>query len=198
MIEVEIRGPIAKKEYDRLIKLLKTAGQDFLSEKRILVDYSKGNIEDRTIDVRLKQKNNVPEISVKIGRAGDWSAREEMETKLAPGEFSNAVKMFAALGYTKGTVCMRELAHANYGGARITLADPGEDLFYYEAEIIVKNPVEAEEAKQKLAQLAKTLKLPVWGQNEMFAFIKKLDERVNYEYDYSIHGPDHFREKFGI
>jgi adenylate cyclase class IV len=201
MIEVEIRGPIAKKEYDKLKKLLSTAGENFRTEKRMFIDYSKGGdggIEKRTLDVRLKQKGKVAEISIKKGPAGDWSEREEVEVKLASGEFSNMVRAFALLGYAKGVVCMRDMVHARYGGADFTLADPGEDLFYYEAEVVVQNPTDAAEAKARLTALAKKMKLPVWGQNEMFAFIHQLNERVNYVYDYKTDGPDHFKERFGI
>jgi len=197
MIEVEIRGPIAKKEYEKIKALLLGIG-DARAEKRILIDYSAESIERRTLDVRLKQKGDVPEISIKRGPAGDWTEREEIETKLAPGEFSNAVRMFAALGFVRGTVCVRDMLHASYGGANFTLVDPGDDLFYYEADIVVKDPDAAREAKKTLETLAKKMKLPIWGQNEMFAFIRELDRRVNYVYDYGVQGPEHFKEKFGI
>lgn len=203
MIEVEIRGPLSKEHYGKLKKLLEGSGENPRCEKRIFIDYSTGlegdSLENRTLDVRLKQKNDIPEIVIKKGKKGDWTTREELVTTLAPGEFSNGVSILAALGYTKGMVCVRDMLHARYGGAEFSLVDTGEDtLCYYEAEIVVDDPVQAEEAKQKLETLVKKLKLPVWNQNEMFAFIRKLNDTVNYMYDHDTHGKEHFREKWGI
>jgi len=199
MIEVEIRGPINKKKFDELKELFTQAAENVHDEKRVLIDYSPDGLEERTLDIRLKQKGNIPEICIKTGTAGNWGEREEIVTKLAPGEFSNAVKVFAAFGYKKGIVCVREMLHCKYGGANFTLVDPGdEDLYFYEADFEVNDPVAAKEAKAKLEQLARTLKLPIWNDKEMFAFIRKLNETVNYQYDFESHGADHFKDKFGI
>ncbi len=199
MIEVEIRGPLSEKDFLRMKELLEAGGGNPRTEKRIFIDYSSGPVETRTLDVRLRLRNDAPEICIKRGKPGNWTEREEIVTGLAPGEFSNAVKTLAALGHTKGMVASRELMHASYAGVEFTLADPGDhDMYYYEAEMIVQNPTEAKEAKQLLEKIAKNLKLPVWTAPDMHSFINKLNERVNYLYDYDTDGPEHFREKFGI
>ncbi len=198
MIEVLIRGPLARKDYVRIKKLLETAGDGVRTEKRIVVDYSREPYESRTIAISLKQKNDVPVVVVKTGKSSDFVVREEHEVALQKGEFTNAVKLFASLGYMKALVCVRESFHARYGGAEFKLVDPGEDLFYYEAEMLVKTGSEATEAKQKLEVLARNLKLPVFGQGEMLTFINALDKRASYVYDYAEQGAEHFREKFGI
>lgn len=203
LIEVEIRGPLPEARYKKICETLKHSGQNVRTEHRILIDYSTGlatdTFENRTVDIRLRLKNDIPEIVVKRGKAGDWSAREEIITTLAKGEFSNAVKTFAALGYTKGMVCVREILHASYGGAEFSIADPGsDDLYYYEAEITASTDDEVKEARSKLDVLARKFGLPIWNEKEMFAFIRKLNESVNYKFDYDIDGPDHFKKKFNI
>lgn len=202
MIEVEICGPVAKKEYTKLNTLLKTAGENFHAEKHICVEYllaqtASSDIAD-VLALSLEQKNSGPEIRIKKRRSGEHVRPEETSTVLAHGEFSHAVKMLSALGYTKGMVSMREHVCARFGGADFTLTDPGEDFFYYKAQITAHNPTEVAEAQQKLASLAKKLKLPIWGQNEMFSYMKRLNERVNYLYDYEVQGAEHFTEKFGV
>ena len=182
MIEVEIRGPLPKKTYDSLKKLFSTAGENPRFEKRVSVEYSE--------DLTLRQKNNSPEIVVRKDK--------EFFAKFKEGEFSNAVKVLAMLGHKKGMVSARDLLHVKYGGAEFTLSDAVEDSFFYEAMISAKDPISAKEAKRKLETLAKNLKLPIWTDNDMFVFISKLNKRVNYVYDYDVHGLEHFKEKFKI
>ena len=184
MIEVAIKGPLPQKTYAQITKLLTTAGEKARLEKRVFVDYPAG--------ISLRGKNDTADIVLK-------RKDSEIVTTLARGEFSNAVALLASLGKTKGTVVERNFFTAKYGGAVFTLVDTGEDgLAYYEALIVVKDPTTAKEAEAKLALLAKKLKLPVWSQSDMFGFMKRLDEKVNYEYDYGVQGADYFKNKFGI
>ena len=184
MIEVAIKGPLPQKTYTQLIKLLTTAGDKVRAERRVFVDYPAG--------LSLRGKNDTADIVLK-------TKESEVVTSLAKGEFSNAVVLLASLGKIKGVVVERNFFTAKYGGAVFTLVDTGEDgLTYYEALIVVKDPMGAKEAEAKLSELAKKLKLPVWSQSDMFGFMKRLDEKVNYEYDYSVQGADYFKNKFGI
>ena len=193
MIEAEIRGPVAKKEYEKLKRLLETAGEHLYSGYHIDLAYADKGYNNR--EVRLEYKNGVARIFVRIGRVGE---REEIETKLADGEFSGAVKMFAELGYKKGTVTAQKVFAARYGGALFSLYDPDGESMHYEAVISVQNPTEAKEAKQKLEKLARNFKLPLWSTLDMLEFGKRLHQSLNSMYDYDTDGPEHFKNKFGL
>lgn len=193
MIDVEIRGPVAKKEYDKLFKTLTTAGDGQYLGHQIALTYSDKGHNNR--EVRIEHKNGTAKIFVAVGKTG---AREEIVTQLASGGFSDAVKMFAELGYKKGTVTVQKVFSANYGGARFSIYGSDGDAVYYEAVITTKGPTEAKEAKGKLEKLARNFKLPMWTPLHMLEFMRRLHETLNYMYDYSVDGPNYFKNRFEI
>lgn len=70
-IEIEIRGPLSKKEFKDLIRFFDAKGEKITEKNRILIDYStflKGGVKDRQKDIRLRVTNGTPEIIVKIGK----------------------------------------------------------------------------------------------------------------------------------
>ena len=190
MIDVEIRGPVAKKEYEYLKKIL--GGENVLREKRALVTYMGEHFHAFT-DLEIQSGENSKMV------LKNQKTRTETVLTLTPNQFSKSVSFCAELGYTKGTATIREFFCANYGGAYFSLVDPVEsDALYYEAVITVNDPTAAKEAKKKLESLARKFKLPIWGNLEMLSFFEKLNKQASYVYDYSIHGPDHFKDRFGI
>lgn len=192
MIDVEIRGPLSKKDYERVRKLLENAGADVRSEKRISLDYS----NDPRVHVELQYKNGTPRIVIERGVVG---AREEIVTRLEADQLDQALSLMAFFGYTKGVVVAEDVLHASYGGADFMLLDSGdESVYHYEASISATDPTLAREGKEKLEKLARNLRLPIWNDKEMYAFTRKLTETVNYMYDYDTDGAGHFKDKFGI
>ena len=192
MIDVEIRGPVAKKEYEYLKKHLENSGEHIFREKRATIVYTGEHFHAFT-DIELSSGQQAKLI------LKDLRARTETVLALLPGQFTKSVELCAKLGYLKGSVSVREVLCAQYGGAYFTLVDPLEnDALYYEASIHAKDPVSAKEAKKKLEALAKKFKLPIWGNLEMTSFLEKLNKQASYLYDYSVHGATHFYDRFGI
>lgn len=193
MIEVEIKGPLSKKDYERIKKLLFTATEGSICEHRVAVSYRDRGFNDRA--VRLEQKNGAPRIVVETGKTGE---RRELLVRLAQNGFSDGATFLAELGYKKGSISAQEVCTSSYGGALFSLIDPGEDIFYYEALIVAQDPTEAKEAKQRLEKLAKQLKLPVWTPLDMLAFLRKLGESTQRSFDFDADGAEYFKTKFGI
>lgn len=193
MIEVEIKGPVSKKDYVRLKKLLGTATEGAICEKRVTVSYRDRGFNNR--GVRIEEKNGSPRIVIETGRIGE---RTELPVRLEQGSFSDGVACLAELGYKKGAVSAQEVCTSSYGGALFSLVDPGEDIFYYEAVIVAHDPTEAQEAKQKLDKLAKQLKLPVWTPLDMLAFLRKLEATTQTSFDFDTDGAGYFKTKFGV
>ncbi len=192
MIDIEIRGPVAKKEYEKLKKHLAVAGEDVRQEKRVSVRY-KGIDAGVLADMEVREGEH-PRMILK-----DRRHDREVVLTLAPGQLAQAITFCASLGYAKGEVFVREVFSARYGGAYFSLVDPLEnEVYYYEASMAVNDPVEAAEAKEKLEQMAKKFKLPRWTEPEMQSFFGSLSRRVNYTFDFAEHGAEHFKEKFGI
>ncbi len=192
MIDVEIRGPVAHKEYGKLKKLLSTAGEDVVSEKRVSIVY-------KGIDAGV-----LADMEIRVGATSKLVLRDrrnDRETVLAlsSGQLAQAVTFCASLGYMKGEVSVREVFSARYGGAQFQLVDPLEDeAYYYEAAMTAHDPAGVKECKKKLETLARKFKLPMWTEPEMASFFGALGKRSNYEYDFATHGANHFSDTFGI
>lgn len=192
MIEVEIRGPVAQKEYEKLHQILVSAGEHAYTGYHIMIEYTDRGYNDR--EVRLECKNGISKIFIRVGKTG---SREEVVTELSPDAFSDGVRMLAELGYKKAKVTEQKVFSARYGGALFSLYDP-DGAVYYEAVITAGNPTEAKEAKAKLEKLARNFKLPIWTPLHMLEFKRRLHETMVSLYDYDIDGSDYFRKKFQI
>ncbi|MBP6884706.1 MAG: hypothetical protein KBC17_02685 [Candidatus Pacebacteria bacterium] len=194
MIDVEIRGPLPKKEYERLEKKFKKVQNSTRSEYRVSVTYKDRGFNNR--EARLIHKNGLT--TLHIHTAGKIDDRDEIKVDLGERQFSNAVEMLAELGYKKGTVIVEHALIAHFGGTTITLFDPDDSLCHYEAYSVAKNPTEVKEERQKLEKLARTLRLPIWSILDMQAFLHKLNKSITSEYDYDVDGAKYFKDKYGL
>ena len=77
-IEVEIRGPLTKREYLNLERFLKKNGRFVQKKDRVLIDYSSESLESRENDIRLRVTNKIPEIVIKTGKLGGSDERREI------------------------------------------------------------------------------------------------------------------------
>ena len=192
MIDVEIRGPVAKKEFEYLKNILEKSGEHIYREKRATVLFI-GEYPNGFVDIEISSGKDSQIVQK------DHKARTERVLPISGVPFTTLVSFCVALGYTKGTVTVRDVLCAKYGGAYFTLVDPLEnEALYYEASITAKDPTSAKEAKKKLESLARKFKLPIWGVQEMTSFFERLNKQSSYTYDAKIHGEDHFAERFGI
>ena len=192
MIEVEISGPIAKKDYEKVKKLLIGAGEGVHTETQVELSYSDKGYNNR--EVKIENKDGA-RICINTGKMGE---RKSKITALADNAFSDGVEMLAELGYRKGIVLAHDVFLCSYGGAEFTLFEPFDESYHYHASIFSKNPTEAKEAKQKLEKLSRNLKLPIWTRNDMLTFLEQLNKKERYVYDYEKDGQNYFKEKFGI
>ena len=192
MIDVEIRGPVAKKEFEYLKNILEKSGEHLYREKRAIVLFM-GEYPNGFVDLEISSGKDAQIVQK------DHRTKTENIIPAQGVSFKTLVSFCTALGYTKGTVTVRDVLCAKYGGAYFTLVDPLEnDALYYEATISVKDPTSSKEAKKKLESLARKFKLPIWGTQEMISFFERLNKQSSYTYDAKIHGEDHFAERFGI
>ncbi len=192
MIDVEIKGPVAKKEYEYLKKTLEGGGENIFREKRVSILYV-GEHANAFTDIEISSGKN-SQIVLK-----DHKNHKEIKLSLEPDQFCKAIEFCVGLGHTKGNASVFEFFSANYGGAYFELVDSLEtDTLYYSAVVSAGDPTSAKEAKKKLEILARKFKLPIWGNLEMISFFEKLNKQANYVYDYKVHGLNHFNDKFGI
>ncbi len=167
--EIEVRGVLVNGEYEALEGKLKSEGTFVKRFDRLLLAYScieKGS----SLDVRCRLTGEEPELIVKIGEQGS-TKREEISVRLKEGEFLNAVRFMASVGYPRGMMALRSSERYIFGGVEFTLvrpfvpgAKPDERRIhssYYEAEISA-GEADSEGAKAKIFGAIKSLKLTVF------------------------------------
>ena len=133
-IEIEIRGPLSKEKFKDLASFFDKEGKKITEKSRILIDYStflEGGVKDRQKDIRLRVTNGIPEIIVKIGSWGGTEQRKELSILTGSGQFDTLVQIFAALGFIKGILCVRNSKVYEYKNTEFALVKmPGPNYYY--------------------------------------------------------------------
>lgn len=201
-IEIELRGPLSKKEYVKLEKFFKQKGRFKLNKERILIDYSmfilSEGLEKRTNDIRLRVTNKIPEIVVKIGKMGGAESRKEISILTSKGDFDKLVQLFAVLGLTKGMLCIRRSRVYMYKEIEFTLVEVPGHSFYFEAEKLISSEENKENAQEEVKQLCHELGLKLFDDKRLFAYIKKLNEEANEIFDFKNYKENYFKDRFDL
>ncbi len=197
-IEIEIRGPITKKEYDDLIFKFEKEGKKTGEKDRVLIDYSTGEIENRKKDIRLRDTNGIPEIMIKLGAWGATDQREEISVLAQPKQFDSLVKAFAALGYKKGVLCHRKTKVFEYQGIEFALVEVPNHSYYFEAEKMVDENEDKDKATQEILSVCQDLGLRSFGKKEFFDYIRQLNDEANEIFEAEKQPKDYFKNRFNI
>ena len=177
-IEIELRGPLTKIGYRRLISFFKKEAE-FVKEmkrKSFLFD-----IKDQTIDLKVRTTDGVPEIVLK---KGFWGAkrREEILLPIRANTEESAIRLFALLGFSKGGIAVRESHIFNYHGIEFSVVKCPKGVYYYEAEFISNKKTANPE--RHIEGVLKSLDLKIWSDKEFLGFLKvcnKINKRFHHK-----------------
>lgn len=201
-IEVELRGPLTKEDYDRLNNFFDQKAENKATKKRILVDYTTciegEDIRNRNIDIRARITNEIPEIIIKIGKWKGSDVRKEISVLLQKGQFSNLVQAYAALGYKKGILCVRNSMIYNYNNIEFALVEVPGHSYFFEAEIVASSEVEIKTVQNKIEEACKELGLNLFSDTDWFNYIETLNKEANTLFDIDKDGEDYFIKKYGV
>lgn len=201
-IEIEFRGPLTKDEYSRLNKYLKLNGSFKQSKERISIDYSvfipKEGLEGRNNDIRLRVTNKIPEIIVKIGKMGGAENRKEISVLANQGDFDKLIQIFAAIGLTRGILCVRKSKVYEYKGIEFTLVEVPNHSFYFEAEKLISSNINKSHAQQYIRKICKELNLKLFNNKTLFSYIKKLNKEANEVFDFENYKENFFKNRFHL
>ena len=199
-IEVEMRGPLPKDKHEHVEQFLKQNGKLKKSIKRLLIDYSDflpdSNIRNRRLDVRARVTDGEPEMIIKLGKWGGTESRKQISSKLEKGEFLNLVETYAALGHTKGILCVRHKTIYTIDGIDFDIVEIPKHSLEFEAEIEVDSENDVKDAKQKISALCTKLGLSFYTDEQWYKRIEQLDKEANMVYDFENHGLEFLEEKF--
>ncbi len=166
MNEVELRGTISLKEYERLKYTFEKEGTVLGSSRLFSIMYSGLDLTNE-VDLRCRITNKIAELVVKTGQQ-DSSSREETTFKFDKNEFLNVVTLLSKLGYNKGVGGIRVSERYVYKNVEFSLVKPialksGKTLdknLYYEAEILAKKGY-VNDARLKIIKTLQALRLTV-------------------------------------
>jgi len=201
IIEVEMRGPLSESQLLSLSRILPLKGKFVERKERVLIDYStlmqKEAIEDRKVDIRLRNTNNVSEIIIKTGSWGASDIRREYSVK-SDSSFDTLVQVYLLLGYTKGVLCVRNIDVYKYSGIEIAIVEVPGHSYFFEAEIELTEEEGVEVAQDKLREVLKSLDLKVYSDSGYFDYIATLNEDANIVFDARKESEHYFANTFSI
>lgn len=158
--EVEIRGPLTEREYQRLLRFLRKKAQLLKEGEQTVIFF-----EMRRHAMNLKKDHKAERIVLKLG---EWQKgnREEIEVSLRKGQFDNALKLLKGLGFTRGYRIPAFRQDFLYQGVQVSLKTKAVIGTHYEMETLAVSQLEAEEKKRHLLAVARSLKIKVWSEAE--------------------------------
>jgi predicted adenylyl cyclase CyaB len=200
--EIEVRGPLTEEQYHTLSKKLEAEGEFVTKKDRVLIDYSTfltgEELEGRKKDIRLRVTNKQPEIIVKLGGWGGNEQREELSVLTHEGSFDTLVKIFNAMGYSKGMLCVRNSNVYNYKGVEFALVEIPDHCYTYEAEKVVSSDADKDTATTEVQKVCEELGLQQYSDQEFYDFVKKLNEEANEVFEFMNYTEGYFKERFDL
>ena len=201
-IEVELRGPLTEEYYNQLNDFFNQKAEKKETKKRIIIDYTTcidgEDTRNRSIDIRARITNEIPEIIIKIGKWKGSDVRKEISVLLQKGQFSNLVQAYAALGFKKGILCVRNSVIYNYKDIEFALVEVPGHSYFFEAEILASSEEEIKTAQNKIERACKELKLKLFSDADWFNYIESLNKETNKLFDIEKDGEDYFIKKYGV
>ena len=200
-IEVEMRGSLDKLIINTLVEKILSNGEFVKRKERVLIDYStclpEQGIEDRKLDIRLRNTNKVSEIILKTGAWGGSDARREYSVK-TNDSFDTLVQIYKLLGLNKGVLCVRNIDVYTYKGVEIALVEVPGHSYFFEAEIELSETEGTEKAQVTLKEMLDELELITYSDTEYFAYIELLNKEANTIFDANQESETYFKDTFGI
>lgn len=202
-IEIELRGPLSKEEFDNLVSFFEIEGKKNGEKDRVLIDYSTfldDEIKNRKKDIRLRVTNGIPEIIVKIGNWGENEHRKELSVLTKTGDFDTLVEIFATLGFNKGMLCIRKSKIYEYKNIEFALVEVPGHSYYYEAEKMATEQNDANIIIDEIQNVCKELNLNIFDKDQFFTYIQQLNSESNeiFEHNYKIHTQNYFKKRFNL
>ena len=200
-IEIELRGPLSKEEYDNIKSFLSKNSRTLSKKDRVLIDYSTflpGGLRDRKTDIRLRATNGIPEIIVKLGEWGESEQRKELSVLAQKESFDTLVQIFSVLGYKKGMLCVRKSDVFEYKNIEFALVEVPGHSYYYEAEKMAESGEDLDQLTKELNHVCQDLNLKVFSKEDFFSYVELLNREANVIFEADKSPNQYFKENYGL
>jgi len=201
--EVEVRGPLTKGQYNRLIKNLEEKGK-FVSEKsRLSVMYFRDdipeksdNIKDDPVDLRVRITNKKAEIVMKYGSWGGSDNRKEFIFPIDPDKFEEALEFLKYLGWHIAVVYATKSRVYTYKGIEFAVVNIKDFGYNYEAEILVNDDSKTKETYNKIRKICQEFDLREYNENEFEQQCNEINNTKELQFDFNIQKLSEIRKNF--
>jgi adenylate cyclase class IV len=177
--EIELRGPLGKAGFQKLLRFLKKEAKFIKRSKRKTFVF---HTNDKTLDLKVRTTDGNSEIVVK---KGFWGAkkREEIILPIKISQVDKAKKLLAALGYKTGIVPLRETFVFEYKDIEFSLVKCPKSYYFYEAEFIGSKSIKEPEAY--VQKILESLGLKIWSEREVYDFLMFCNKEIDEHFEVS-------------
>lgn len=201
-IEVEVRGPLSKKQYRQLSKKFDQEGRFVADKNRLAICYpdpkTDSLVENCNIDIRVRNTNGIPELIVKVGK---WGAVDESRREYSligeRGKFHEMIEMLGVMGFDHGMAVVRLGKAYDFKGVEFSLVEVPGHSYFFEAEIMSAEK-EKSKALKKIGELCKELRLELFSQQAFYDYINLLNKEANKKFRIEDFNGNYFLDHFGI
>lgn len=203
-IEVETRGPLTKKGFDKLNNFMKKNGKFINEKKRLTILYFRDKIvksclevKNDPVDLRIRITNKKAEIIMKYGVWGGSDNRKEFPFEIKLNDFEKAIEFLKHLGWHLCTIQTTNSKVYVYKGIEFAIVEVTHMKFrYYEAEIMVHKKSKVQAAEKKINELCEKLGLKAYEEKEFEKQLDKLNNAKEFQFDFKKNSPFIIRKKF--
>ena len=202
-IEVEIRGPLSKKGFEKLKFLLHKKGKFLGSRKRLILMYFRDRIpkdireiEDEVVDLRLRITNGKCEIVLKYGLFRKECERIEVSVHVDKKDFENAVNLLKYLGWKIAVAYATKVYTYEYKKVKISLVEILKTKFrLFEAEKMSKKG-KIKKAKAEIRKILSEFGLREFSEREFNEMCNHINNNKTLQFNFDKHSFKHLKEKF--
>lgn len=202
-IEVEIRGPLTKEQFDNLNKFMEKNAK-FVNEKdRLSVMYFRDKIpknsleiKDDKVDLRVRVTNKKAEIVMKYGSWSGSDARKEFSFNIELNKFEEALEFLKYLGWSICVVYATKAKTYMYKDIEFGIIEVKNVGYVYEAEILTEKQEDVKKAESKIRSVCKDLGLREYKPNEFETQCDKVNNTRGLQFDFSKQDISEVRKRF--
>jgi len=190
-IEIEVRGPIEKKDFNRLKKFFDKNAK-FINEKdRLSLLYFRNEIpkdindlKDDKVDLRLRITNKKAEIMLKYGSWAGSDIRKEISIPIDSSNIEHAIEFLKILDWYLGVIYTTKTYVYKYKEIEFSLVNINNFRYTCEAEILAKESDDVEKLKTKIISVFKELNLREYRKGEFEELCNEMNNKKSLRFNF--------------
>lgn len=175
MIEVELRGLLDKKSYNRLMIFFADKADSFINDNKEVTYYE---YNDGILKVVNEESSGRAKISLKIGDEFSGLGMDEHDVYLGSrSEVDKCKLILDRLDHKVKSVVYQQRNNCVYNGVEFAIKHTKDWGYHFEAEIVVDNQDDVKKARQKIIDVCSELNIVLMTADELRNFISKLQSK---------------------